>query len=158
MSKRMPHYPRRNRCMSEASEERNTLPTQEDYDAIVRAIKDYAEGWYDGDSDRMSRSLHPDLVKRTIMSGSEQGTWKLRRPSTYEGMVNATKEGGGREVPASERRYQIDVLDVFRHVAIARCVSPLYVDYIHLAKFGSQQWLIVDVLWEVRRGAYNPEG
>ena len=137
--------------------ERNTLPVQEDYEAIVQSIKDYVEGWYDGDPDRMARCLHPGLAKRTIVPGSEPETWTLRRPSNYEGMVTATRQGGGNEVPSSERRYQIDVLDVFRHVATARCVSPLYVDYLHLAKFGDRKWLIVDAMWEVRQGSIKPE-
>ena len=138
--------------------ERNTLPAQDDYEAIVRSVKDYVEGWYEGNPDRMSRCLHPDLVKRTIVPGSDPGTWKLHRPTTYERMVNATRRGGGTEVQSSERRYQIDVLDVFRHIAIARCISPLYVDFIHLAQFGDKKWLIVDALWEVRQGAVSPDG
>jgi len=132
-----------------------SLPTQEDYDAVVRSVKDYAEGWYDGDHERMRRCLHPDLTKRTIVPGPEPGTWTLRRPITFDRMVDATKEGGGREVPQLQRRYQIDVLDLFRHIAIARCVSPQYVDYLHLAKFGDRRWLIVDALWEVRKGALD---
>jgi hypothetical protein len=132
-----------------------SLPTQEDYDAVVRSVKDYAEGWYDGDPERMRRCLHPDLTKRTIVPGPEPGTWTLRRPITFDRMVDATKEGGGREVPPPQRRYQIDVLDLFRHIAIARCVSPQYVDYLHLAKFGDRRWLIVDALWEVRKGALD---
>jgi Putative lumazine-binding len=132
-----------------------SLPTQEDYDAVVRSVKDYAEGWYDGDPERMRRCLHPDLTKRTIEPGSEPGTWKLRRPITFDRMVDATKQGGGSEVPKPQRRYQIDVLDLFRHIAIARCVSPQYVDYLHLAKFGDRRWLIVDALWELRKGALD---
>ena len=35
-----------------------SLPTQEDYDAVVRSVKDYAEGWYDGDPERALEAAH----------------------------------------------------------------------------------------------------
>ena len=139
--------------LEESKESGTWLPAPEDYDAIVQSIRDHVGGWYDGDPERMRRCLHPELVKRTIVPGPEPGTWQLRRPSTFDGMVNATREGGGTEVPASQRHYQVDVLHVFRHIATARCVSPQYVDYLHLAKFGDKRWLIVHALWELREGA-----
>jgi len=142
--------------MEKSADEGSLITAQDDYDAIVRSVKDYAEGWYNGDPNRMSRCLHADLLKRTIAPGPSPGTWQLRRPITYEGMVRQTREGGGSEIPESERRYQIDVLDVFRHVATARCVSPEYVDFLHLAKFAEGLWLIVDALWELRTGAMEP--
>ena len=142
--------------LEEGTEGKSGIPSQEDYDAVVESVRDYVGGWYDGDAERMRRCLHPELVKRTIVRGSEPGTWQLRRPSTFDGMVRATGEGGGTEVPPAQRRYQIDVLDIFRHVATVRCVSPQYVDYLHLAKFGETRWLIVHALWELREGALEP--
>lgn len=141
--------------MQDSAEDEAGLPSQEDYDAVVRSVQDYVGGWYDGDADRMRRCLHPELVKRTIVPGPDPGTWHLRRPSTFDGLVRATQEGGGTEIPASERRYQIDVLHIFRHLATVRCVSPQYVDYLHLAKFGDGRWLIVHALWELREGALD---
>ena len=35
--------------------------------AIVSAVLDYFEGWFDGDAGvRMERALHPDLAKRSL--------------------------------------------------------------------------------------------
>jgi len=67
-------------------------------------------------------------------------------------MIALTKEGGGSDTPESLRRYETAILDVFRHVATAKCVSPGYVDYLHLAKLGDRRWVIVNVLWELREG------
>jgi putative lumazine-binding protein len=143
--------------LQEAERDDSSLPNQEDYDAIVQSIKDYAGGWYDGDAKRMRRCLHPNLVKQTIVPGSQPGSWKLSRPNSYDSMVKGTLAGGdSSEVPTPQRRYQIDVLDVFRHVATARCISPLYVDYLHLAKFGDKRWLIVNAMWELRTGSLKP--
>lgn len=129
------------------------VPDQDDYDAIVAAIRDYVGGWYAGDPERMARCLHPELVKRTVLPGAAPGSWELGPPTTRERMVTLTREGGGSEVPEAERRYQVDVLQVFRHVATARCVSPQYVDLLHLAKVGDRRWLIVHALWESRAPA-----
>lgn len=40
--------------------------------AIRKTALDYIEGWYEGDTVRMDRSLHPDLVKRVIENNQLQ--------------------------------------------------------------------------------------
>ena len=44
-----------------AVDERTTAET-----AVVSAVLDYFEGWFDGDAARMERALHPDLAKRAL--------------------------------------------------------------------------------------------
>ena len=34
--------------------------------AVVAAVLDYFDGWFDGDAARMERTLHPDLAKRAL--------------------------------------------------------------------------------------------
>jgi hypothetical protein len=143
--------------MHNSVEPAGLLPTQEDFDAIMGSSLDYVEGWYNADAERMRRCLHPDLVKRTIIRDPGQGKWRLWRPTTAQMLVAYTGEGGGSDVPESERVYQITILDVFRHIASVKCISPWYVDYLQLAKFDGQRWLIVNALWEMRQGEYQPE-
>ena len=81
----------------------------------------------------------------------------MRRATDAARMIALTKQGGGSDIPESQRRYQIAILDVFRHVASAKCVSPGYVDYLHLAKFDDRRWLIVNVIWELREGEMKPD-
>ena len=122
-----------------------------DRDAIMQASRDYVEGWYEADPERMARALHPDLVKRTVGLDGDSGEWRLLRPSTAEMMVGFTREGGGSDVPEGERIYELSIRDGFRHIACVRALSPLFMDYLHLAKF-DDRWLIVNVIWEVREG------
>ena len=131
------------------------LASQADYEAIVAAVQDYAGGWYDGDPVRMRRALHPDLVKRTVVPGPTNGTWALRPPTSAERLVALTERGEGASLAQEDRKYQIDVLGIFRHTASVRCVSPAFVDYLHLAKAGEGRWLIVHALWEERAPAAN---
>lgn len=142
--------------MPETEVDITVLASPEDIEAITEASRDYVEGWYNAQPERMARCLHPDLVKRTIEREPEGGTWRLRRPTDAQAMVRYTKEGGGSDVPEPERIYEITILDVFRHIASVKVLSHDYVDYVQLAKF-NQKWLLVNVLWELREGALGPE-
>ena len=99
----------------------------------------------------MRRCLHPDLVKRTVYYGLHDGTWQLGRVADAEMMVGWTRNGGGSEAPEPERMFEITVLDVFRHIATVKVRSHPYMDYLHVAKI-NDDWVIVNVLWEVRVG------
>ena len=33
-------------------------------DAVRSVVKDYIEGWFEGNAGRMKQALHPDFVKR----------------------------------------------------------------------------------------------
>ncbi len=130
--------------------------TTEDIQAITETSRDYVEGWFTANEERMRRCLHPDLVKRTIMRDPKRGIWELRRPLDAQMMVALTQEGGGSDAPESERTYEITILDVFRHIATVKVLSHPYMDYLHIAKI-NDRWLIVNVLWELRRGELSPD-
>ncbi|WP_333835140.1 nuclear transport factor 2 family protein [Rubrimonas sp.] len=124
--------------------------------AIMQAARDYAEGWYSGDAARMRRALHPALEKRTIARDPWRDGWTVRSPATNaEQMVRWTAEGVG-AAWTSERLCEVQVQDVFRDIATVRCLSPKYVDYLQLARFGADGWRIVNVLWQLRAGDCEP--
>jgi Putative lumazine-binding len=113
--------------------------------AILLPAVDYIESWLDGDSGRMARCLHPDLVKRSLEypgPGQEPSVDNMSR----DDMIAATAQGLGRRY---ERPYDASVLDVFRDIATVRVFSSVYMDYLHVALF-SDRWLIVNVLWQRR--------
>lgn len=112
---------------------------------VEAAVKDYVEGWYNGEAPRMERALHPDLVKRILEHG-EDGQPVFRRVSK-ERMVSLT-EGGGGGSPGAE--YEIEVHHVSGDIASARVHSLEYLDYLHLVK-SENGWQIADILfrtWE----------
>ncbi|HEX5995475.1 MAG TPA: nuclear transport factor 2 family protein [Jiangellales bacterium] len=41
----------------------------DDKDAVVGTVKDYFEGWFDGDAERMERALHPALAATAQVPG-----------------------------------------------------------------------------------------
>jgi hypothetical protein len=46
------------------SHNRDLSPDQ--LEAIEQAARDYYEGWFEGDPERLARCLHPKLAKRNV--------------------------------------------------------------------------------------------
>ncbi len=117
----------------------------DDEAAIRQTALDYAEGWYTADPERLGRSLHAGLAKRTLRCDPQTGA-ELFIHLTRDGMVKVTAEGGGGNAAAACR---VTLLDIWGEVACARVDSPEYVDYLHLAK-SAGRWQIINVLWADR--------
>lgn len=116
-------------------------------DAIRATALDYIEGWYEGDAERMERSLHPHLAKRFVEEIAE-GSVRLTETSALQ-LVQQVRRGGGSGTPAAVRRADVRILDVFQDVASVRVDAHAWIDYMHLAKWRGK-WKIVNVLWEIR--------
>src|SRR6185436_15891545 len=43
-------------------------PADPDAPAIRQAALDYIEGWWEGNPERMARAVHPELVKRIVVT------------------------------------------------------------------------------------------
>ena len=113
---------------------------------IRRAALDYIEGYYEGNADRMARAVHPELAKR-IVNVDERGRYRLGQMSAMT-LVQGTRDGGGRDTPASERRKDITIFDIYQNTASAKIYASGWVDYLHLAKWNGR-WVIINVLWEL---------
>ncbi|HEU4570073.1 MAG TPA: nuclear transport factor 2 family protein, partial [Gemmatimonadales bacterium] len=66
-------------------------------------------------------------------------------------LVQKTRAGYDKDLPASQKREEVRILDIFQNVASARIDAGAWVDYLQLAKWNGR-WVIVNVLWEMRRG------
>ena len=122
--------------------------TAADSSAIRATALDYVEGWYDGNAERMSRAVHPELVKRIVVSDT------TTRRSVIETMgatalVNGTRRGWGKETPANRRQKDVTILDVFGNAASVKSVMADWIDYLQMAKVDGR-WVIVNVLWEYK--------
>jgi len=118
--------------------------TAEDYDKIKATALDYVEGWYEGNGERMRRSLHPDLVKRIVVG--ENGARRIQQMGA-EQLVRGTASGIGKQTPRERQVKNVQVLDVFGNAAAVRAEMADWIDYMQIAKF-DDRWLIVNVLWE----------
>lgn len=114
--------------------------------AIKQTALDYIEGWYEANSERMERSLHPDLVKRLVYVDAKSGKNAVQETSALA-LVQKTKAGGGSYIPPEKRLKEVIVLDVFQNAATVKVVAATWVDYMHIVKWNSR-WVILNVLWE----------
>jgi hypothetical protein len=123
--------------------------TAADSTAIRAAALDYIEGWYAGDPDRMTRALHPALVKRIVAVNRETGEAFIDDMGAGK-LIAGTRAAYGRETPEDQRRTEVTILDVFGNAASAKIDAGGWIDYLHLAKIDGR-WTILNVLWEMRR-------
>jgi hypothetical protein len=121
--------------------------TSGDEAAIERAARDYVEGWFDGDSARMERALHPELAKRSLERDASGAEYVLTLNA--RSMIDMTADGRGKAQDVDDRRIEVDVDEVSGNIASARVRCALYDD--HLQLFKTQDgWRIVNVVWRDR--------
>jgi hypothetical protein len=110
--------------------------------AVVNAVLDYFEGWFDGDAGRMERALHPGFAKRSL-----QKDGRMLDETTAEWMIDATARGLGGERDPGDRRIEVEVEDVYDTIANVTVRSAVYREYVQLA-LTPEGWKIVNTLWE----------
>lgn len=121
--------------------------TDADREAIKRTALNYAEGWYEGNADKMESALHPDLAKR-IARTNDKGQTRLDQ-MTAMSLVQGTRGGYGKQTPKEEQQKDVTVLDVTGGAATVKLEMRDWVDYMHIAR-SNGKWVIVNVLWEMK--------
>ena len=116
-------------------------------EAIKQTALDYIEGWYEGNSERMERAVHPELAKRIARTNPE-GYSRLDQQSAMTLVLN-TRRGGGKNTPKEKQQKDVTILDVYENAASVKVVASDWIDYLHIAKFNGR-WVIVNVLWELK--------
>jgi hypothetical protein len=118
-----------------------------DRDAVRRAALDYLEGFYEGDSTKIVRSVRPNV--RKIGYYTEQASPKyLSEEMSYQAMIEYTNNfrKRGRTTPATAPR-EVTVGEVNDQTATAKVIAWWGVDYLQLAKYDGK-WMIVNVMWQ----------
>lgn len=115
--------------------------------AAIRATAlDYVEGWYSGDVARMTRAVHPELVKRIVRTDS-LGSMLDNMGATR--LIAGVAHGYGKETPPERQQKEVAILDIFRNAASVRATMSDWIDYMQIAKFNGR-WVIINVLWEMK--------
>jgi putative lumazine-binding protein len=119
--------------------------TAADSAAIRATALDYIEGWYGNNAARMERALHPRLAKRMVWADSTGKSHLV--DLTARDLVQGTKSHP--PVPPSERRKDVQILNVFGNAAMVRIDAQEWVDYLQQIKWNGS-WKIINVVWENR--------
>jgi hypothetical protein len=120
--------------------------TKTDSTLITEAALNYIEGWYNGDTLRMDKALHTDLVKSApVFVAQTKGTVISSLSKSY--MMETTKMGIGKKTPRENIKNEVKILDINDIIACAKVKSTDFTDYLQLVK-SNGQWRILHVLWE----------
>lgn len=114
---------------------------------VSRAMLDYIEGFYEGDSSKITQSISPEVVK--------YGYWKNAGTGKYEGramsfrqMIDFTinvKTKNKQAKPGTIKKVQ--VFEVQDQTASGKVTASWGTDYILLEKV-NEKWMIRSVLWQ----------
>jgi Putative lumazine-binding len=121
--------------------------TDAERDAIKRTALNYAEGWYEGNADKMESALSPDLAKR-IAQTNAQGQSSLGQMTAMR-LVQGTRSGAGKNTPTAEQQKDVTIFDILGGAATVKLEMRDWVDYMHIARMNGK-WVIVNVLWEYK--------
>jgi hypothetical protein len=125
--------------------------TAADSSAIRATALDYVEGWYEGSGERMARAVHPELVKRIVVSDTATKRSVIQNMGATA-LVNGARHGWGKETPADRRQKDVTILDIYGNAASVKAVMADWIDYLQVARVDGR-WVIVNVLWERKPGS-----
>ena len=111
---------------------------------IIATVRDYVDGWFDGDAERMRRALHPELVKRC--RGIEGDDPDALETLSAQRMIDDTARGEGVSMDLPDRRIEITIDRQLGDVAAVTCACAVYVDLLHLIRM-PDGWKIVNAAW-----------
>ena len=120
--------------------------TRADSAAVRAAVLDYVEGFYEGDTAKLARSVRPEV--------SKYGFARRDTATTYRGMAmpwanflsyaESEKRNGS---PHAKESRRIQLLDVMDQTAAVKLTAWWGMDYLLLARFDGK-WMVTHVLWQ----------
>jgi len=116
-------------------------------EAVRRAALDYLEGFYEGDSTKHLRSVHPSVFKygfSRTRSGEYRGS-QMPWPGFHAYTRGVREEGRGGPPPNAPK--EVRIYEVLDQTASAKVTAWWGIDYLLLAKFDGR-WMITHVLWQ----------
>lgn len=119
--------------------------------AIENTCRNYIEGWKNGDIDKISSAVSPELVKRTIMVDGEGHSYTSGMSySLFKTFSRSSKNGISLQDfrPNEEFGFEVIIYDISGDLATVKTIVPKYnfFDYCQLARF-DDEWKIINILW-----------
>ena len=116
-------------------------------DAVKRAVLDYVEGCYEGDTAKIVRAFRPDVYKYGFDLDEKEHRYvgELMKYDEIIAYPRRFKERG-RKTPATAAKV-VQLLDVQEQIASAKLTAWWGVDYVLLAKYDGR-WMISSIMWQ----------
>lgn len=118
-----------------------------DREGVRRAVLDYVEGFYEGDSTKHVRSIRPEVFKYGFFIPRDSSKYQGQQ-MTWSGFHNYTRNvrTNNRPAPANAPK-DIVIYDVLDQTASAKLTAYWGIDYLLLAKYDGK-WMVTHVLWQ----------
>jgi hypothetical protein len=121
--------------------------TPADREGVRRAALDYIEGFYEGDSTKLVRSVSPEVRKNGYARGATETSYRAMA-MPYEGFMRyAAGVRAGRGGPPPNAPRDIVLFDVQDQTASVKITAWWGTDYLLMAKQNGR-WMITHVLWQ----------
>ena len=115
---------------------------------VAKACLNYIEGFYEGDTTKLIKSLMPTLYKFGYWKNKSTGTYGPDGQMTYRQALDyARKVMEKQKFAKADAPKKVEVLDIQNSIAAAKVTAFWGIDYILLSKQNGQ-WMIEQVLWE----------
>ena len=124
------------------------MQAQDEKDKIEKAVLDYVDGFYYGDTAKIIRSISADVVKYGYYRKKDEATY-TGEPMSYRQMLDYATAVKKRNNSAAVEKFvkKIEVLDYQDQTASAKLTAWWGTDYLLLGKINGA-WMITHVLWQ----------
>ncbi len=122
-----------------------TASAPSDEDQIKQTIRDYIEGFYTGDVQRVKSAFTPELAKR-VVGQSKEGKDALKQMTLEQLLKMTENQRTAKTFPVGKRKLEIEIFDIEGKAASAKATAQEWIDYVHLGKIDGK-WVIVNVMW-----------
>jgi hypothetical protein len=114
---------------------------------VERAVRDYLEGFYEGDTAKLVRTLRPEMFKYGFYKSRDSLNYMGERMTYQEAIAYARGVKERKRPAASTAPREIVLFDVQNETASAKVTAWWGTDYILLGKYDGR-WMISHVLWQ----------
>jgi hypothetical protein len=122
--------------------------TAADSAAIYASSRAYIDAVWESDSARLRRVLHPELVKRQVLTGRGGAADRLSELNTRQMLIS---HGQSDEPPPANRQSDVTILHILGNMATVVIDAGMWVDYVHLARLNGE-YKIFNIMYDFRRG------
>lgn len=121
--------------------------SEADREAVRRAALDYIEGFYEGDTAKLVRSVRPEVFKYGFHKAPDAAQYRGMQMTWPEFLAFARRvKANNRPAPATAPK-RVDLFEVQDQTASAKVTAYWGIDYLLLAKHEGR-WMISHVLWQ----------
>lgn len=118
-----------------------------DAKGVERALLDYIEGFYEGDTSKITRSILPEAHKYGYWKDDKTGKY-AGEPMSFQQMIDyAIGVKTRKRFPKPDAPKVVQLFEVQDQTASGKVTAWWGTDYILLGKYEGK-WMIVQVLWQ----------